>query len=438
MNPTDSVAAFMNSHGICYEYKHMGEVVGTTPAKRIALVLGEKSRTLPSHLSPSSLPNNDGILSPLCDRISGLASVIWRASPWRPVGMAILALTATGCSSIGPPVMQRDRGDYLSSVADSWKEQTLLNVVRLRYGDAPTFLDVSSVVSSYAIQGQLSVGGIINSNLTGVAPWNTVTMGGGVAYQDRPTISYTPLSGDKFAKSFLRPIPPAGIFQLVQAGYPADFVLQVTVRSLNGIKNQGSSGGQIQQDDPEFYPLLEALRRLQLAQVTSMRLEKRGPDEIGHLILASSRSPQVNQDLKFVSDTLRLRPGKDGDLTITFGAVSRNDKELAVLSRSMAEIFVELAAGIEVPPGHIVERRTIPSVRVASAENPRNRPLVKISSGPTAPSDAFSAVRYRDTWYWIDDRDIQSKRVFTLLMLFFSLAETGVTPQTPALTIPVN
>jgi len=120
-------------------------------------------------------------------------------------------------------VIQRDRGDYLSSVADSWKEQTLLNVVRIRYGDAPSFLDVSSVVSSHAIQAQLSAGGVINSNLTGVAPWNTVTMGGGVAYQDRPTISDTPLAGDKSARSFLRPIPPAGIFQLIQAGYPADF-----------------------------------------------------------------------------------------------------------------------------------------------------------------------------------------------------------------------
>jgi len=353
-------------------------------------------------------------------------------------GPALLLLAIAGCASIGPPAIQRDRGDYLSSVADSWKQQTLLNVVRLRYGDAPSFLDVSSVVSSYAVQAQLSAGGVINSNLTGVTPWNTVTMGGGAAYQDRPTISYTPLAGDKFAKSFLRPIPPAGIFQLVQAGYPADFVLQVTVRSLNGIRNQGSSGGQLQQADPGFYPLLEALRRLQLSQAVSLRMEKRGPEEVGHLILASSRATQVNQDLQLVSDTLRLKPGKDGELTIVLGPVPRGDRELAVLSRSMAEIFIELAAGIEVPPEHVTSRRTVPSVRLSRAENPRDRPLVRISSGAAAPPGAFSAVRYRDTWYWIDDTDIHSKRIFTLLMLFFSLAETGATPQMPALTIPVN
>jgi hypothetical protein len=334
--------------------------------------------------------------------------------------------------------MQRDRIEYLSSVADSWKEQTLLNVVRIRYGDAPSFLDVSSVISSYAVGGQLSAGAIINSNPTSVAPWNTTTFGAGAAYQDRPTISYTPLTGDKFSKSFLRPITPSGIFQLTQAGYPADFVLLITIRSLNGIKNQNISGGQVQPADPKFYPLLDALRRLQLSGTVSMRLEKRGTEEVGILVLASSLTSQVNQDLKFVLDTLHLKPGKNGEVLIVFGAVQRNDKELAVLSRSMAEILIDLAVGVEVPAEHVAAGRTIPSVRVASDSNPRERPLVRIQSGRTPPSDPFSAVRYRDTWYWIDDDDFASKRIFTLLMIFFSLAETGVTPQTPALTIPLN
>ena len=63
---------------------------------------------------------------------------------------------------------------------------------------------------------------------------------------------------------------------------------------------------------------------------------------------------------------------------------------------------------------------------------------MRIVSGPAAPADAFSAVRYRNNWYWISNDDIASKRIFTMLMIFFSLAETGVTPQVPALTIPVN
>ena len=35
--------------------------------------------------------------------------------------------------------MFRDRIGYLATFGEFWKEQTLLNIVRVRYGDAPTF-----------------------------------------------------------------------------------------------------------------------------------------------------------------------------------------------------------------------------------------------------------------------------------------------------------
>ena len=81
--------------------------------------------------------------------------------------------------------------------ASSWKEQTLLNIVRLRYGDAPTFLDVSSIISGYGLQGQLSAGGQVSSDRTKTIPSGLATLGATGSYLDRPTISYTPLSGQK-------------------------------------------------------------------------------------------------------------------------------------------------------------------------------------------------------------------------------------------------
>ena len=39
---------------------------------------------------------------------------------------------------------------------------------------------------------------------------------------------------------------------------------------------------------------------------------------------------------------------------------------------------------------------------------------------------------------WVDDRDLGSKRIFSFLMVFSSIAETGVVPQVPVLTIPAN
>ena len=49
-----------------------------------------------------------------------------------------------GCMSIGPGTVLRDRFDYISAISESWKAQMFLNLVKLRYGDAPVFLDMTS------------------------------------------------------------------------------------------------------------------------------------------------------------------------------------------------------------------------------------------------------------------------------------------------------
>jgi hypothetical protein len=63
---------------------------------------------------------------------------------------------------------------------------------------------------------------------------------------------------------------------------------------------------------------------------------------------------------------------------------------------------------------------------------------MRIRSGNERPADAFAAVQYRNRWFWVDDRDLNSKRMFVFLMMFMSLTESGALPQAPLLTIPVR
>ena len=64
-------------------------------------------------------------------------------------------------------------------------------------------------------------------------------------------------------------------------------------------------------------------------------------------------------------------------------------------------------------------------------------PLLRIRSGEAAPADAHVAVRYRNSWFWIDDRDVQSKVALTFLMFLFSLTEIGAAQAgAPLVTIP--
>src|SRR6516162_2216614 len=59
----------------------------------------------------------------------------------RRFGAAVVGLLLAACSSIGPATVPHDRIDYGSSIGNSWKEQTLLNIVKLRYADMPIFLE---------------------------------------------------------------------------------------------------------------------------------------------------------------------------------------------------------------------------------------------------------------------------------------------------------
>ena len=78
----------------------------------------------------------------------------------------------------------------------------LLNLVKTRYADAPVFFDVASVISQYAVEGQVNFRAGEND-----PPWgDNWFLGAGGKYSDRPTITYTPLAGDRFTESIMRPL----------------------------------------------------------------------------------------------------------------------------------------------------------------------------------------------------------------------------------------
>src|SRR5271170_188795 len=108
-----------------------------------------------------------------------------------PVAVFGLALVLTGCHSIGPGSVARDRFDYSSSLGESWKRQTLLNIVKLRYLDPPIFVDVGQIVAGYSLQTGVSAGGTLSSDKA--VQGDFLNASGQAVYTDRPTVTYTPL-----------------------------------------------------------------------------------------------------------------------------------------------------------------------------------------------------------------------------------------------------
>jgi hypothetical protein len=123
---------------------------------------------------------------------------------------------------------------------------------------------------------------------------------------------------------------------------------------------------------------------------------------------------------------------------VVYGSLAANDTQIAMLSRSILEVLIDLSSVITVPEVHVADRRVSPTAEPERGPSGPIRPLIRIGSSPERPADAFLAVPYRGYWFWIDDRDMGSKRLFTFLMFIFTLVETGGKEGAPVLTIPTQ
>jgi len=109
-----------------------------------------------------------------------------------------------------------------------------------------------------------------------------------------------------------------------------------------------------------------------------------------------------------------------------------------MLTRSMMHIMMVLAASINVPREHVSEGQTLPSLEEPDSADERTGQPIKIKSSKDEPEKAFVAVKYENHWFWIEKGDFTSKRLFSFLMILFSLTETGGKEGLPLVTIPAN
>jgi hypothetical protein len=346
----------------------------------------------------------------------------------RAILPAALAALLSGCASMGPGTVARDRYDYSHSVSESWKRQTLLNIVKLRYLDPPVFVDVGQIVAGYSMETAVNLGGQVTSPRD-----NSLALGVSGTFTDRPTITYTPLTGNSFVRAMMTPLPPHAVFFMIQSGWPADAILQATLVSMNGLKNQETSIGGTTPPDDAFLQVLELLRSLQRGGAVSLRV--RQDDEKQQTTLVTFRSADIGQETLAQVQELRRLLGLDPEATefvLAFGGIAGNNRELAVVTRSILHIMGAMAAQVEVPPEDVAEGRATPGL--VSGSGARND-LVSIHCSADEPTEASVAVPYRGRWFWIDDRDLRSKRAFASMLLLFTLTDSSEKENLPLLTI---
>ena len=342
-------------------------------------------------------------------------------------------LILTGCAGIGAPAISRDRFDYNVAIAESWKSQMLLNIVKIRYADTPVFMDVTSVINLTGIQNTVNA----SAGWSFPPSANSQSIGGSTTWGEKPTITYAPISGDKFTKSLLTPIPPISFVSMMQAGWPVRFLFTLCIKSVNDLDNRTYAPAFARKEDSDYRRLIDLLETIQKSGAVGSRIEKKDKQESVVLFFRRKADRNIDPELSEAGRLLGLKPGM-AEFKVIYGNAPMQEGEIAILTRSVMDIILELSAQIEVPPEQASEGRTYATSSEIGEGKDQRPPFIRVRCTKEKPSDSFVAIHYRNHWFWIDDRDRPSKSIFSFMMILLSLIETGPPPQAPLVTVPIN
>ena len=345
----------------------------------------------------------------------------------------LLCVGLPGCAGVGPSRLRSDLLPYAEAIADSQKRQVLLNIVRVRYGDMPTFLAVNQVLSSYTLEQHGELGFNLFPN---AREGNTGTGLGSVTFSDRPTTTFSPLSGERLSRSAVQPPSPAELLPLVQVGKPIDLLFRLSVQSIGPLRNMVVLGGEQAEaaGDPRFFELLTEMRRLQVAGLLTVRFVRRKDSNQVFLGITDTSDRELQAVVVGVRRLLGMAPGQT-EAEVVYGSVSSGPRQIAILTRPLIAALSQVSEEIEVPPADVEAGRTVAFSRLSSLGL---KPIITVHSGSSAPADAETAVTYGRSWFWIDQNDYNSKVAYNILMLLAATMTAAPAGQGPVLAVPAG
>jgi hypothetical protein len=319
------------------------------------------------------------------------------------------------CGTIGPLSLEYQRTNYNEAIARTNEEQLLLNLVRLRYHDTPFFLSVTNVTSRF----NLNVNGSARvPNLAGNDLDQSISLSTGGSYTESPTIAYSPVTGEKFIRDILSPIPPENIALLAQSGWSIERIMLLCVQALNNLFNAPSASGPTPVYAPqyqEFGRFASMLRELQRARAIEI-----AADENGNAVLRFFPNAELTEQINQVKSILGMSPESN---ELTTSQIREHDGAWMRM-RSPIGVMQFISQSIEVPEEHY--RNGI----VAQTLNDDGTPfewkdvtgrVVSISSQKQKPDNTYLSVYYRDWWFYIPDSDLNSKTTFSMLSMLIAM-----------------
>jgi len=346
------------------------------------------------------------------------------------IGMAVVWMSA--CSFMGPPALSYGRPAYNEVLTRTDDEQYLSMIVRTRYTESVDLLSVASVTAGLRFSAHLGGQAPVGSSASYAG--NLVPLSAGLAYEERPTISYVPLDKKTYVRQLLSPVPTEAVLLLAGLEWASNTVLSLTIGQLAGLRNPLYG---TEESRRSFHRAVAMLQELQVAGVADFAELESEPGEFA-LILHDYRPRHVEGVRRLLQALDRAGPLPGGRAVVvpltSTGSSAR--KQGAVLdTRSLVEVLEVAAACVEVPDEH--HRARLSDPRLEAIVPPKG--FLRIRSSEDRPDDAYVAVSHRGRWFYISADDPESKFGFRLVvsLLEMQLAESS-SEKSPLLTIPVG
>ena len=149
--------------------------------------------------------------------------------------LAVVALGLCGCAVIGPQSISAGRGVYTEVINRTEDEQILNVLVRQRYDETFGMISVASITANlqFSARAATNIGIGDSDNYAG----NLVPLAAGVGYEENPTISYVPLSGEDFTRRMLSPVSTDEWLLIGNGVRHPGRVFALAVSRVNGLRN---------------------------------------------------------------------------------------------------------------------------------------------------------------------------------------------------------
>ena len=382
-----------------------------------------------------------------CRKLCELYTMILFRNNSFSLRLSILALlfctmifTTIGCFNIGPHAMKNEWLKYNNVISNIEDQQNLLNLVKLRYNDSPKMLAVTNI-NSQLLLGVADDSGMAYTNFEGSKLGDIFNFSLFPKYEDKPTITYQPLQGEKFVKNILEQISLDVLLLLNNSGWSVERIFRLCVQDINGIRNAPAASGPTPDHAPEYKDFLtvaKLLRTLQKRNLTNVEYEP--IDGKSTLVFSLAEEALDLPETHKLVEMLRLTPNKT-DYPIIRNEMDHNPNLLRLRTRSVMGLLYYLSQSVEVPEDDVRKGKLTTTKYTDGSPfywSDLFSNLFQIKSSSEKPSDAFVSIKYRGSWFYIDDTDVESKRTYALFGQIFAIQAGKIKVERPMLTLPIG